>query len=311
MTGYEALRHDAAIVDLSHRGKIRVEGEDRARLLHAMSTNHVQNLLEGHGLYTFFLNEKGRILADAYIYCLGSDMLIDTEPETAKSLYEHLDRYIIADDVTLTDETERWAAIGLEGPRATDIARNLGYSVPQGIAGVAKSETGFLTAVTASGADGVRFFVPTEEKTALIDRLKSQGAVPAGEEELRIVRLENGRARFGEDISERYLVQETRIENAVHSNKGCYLGQEIVERVRSRGQVHRLLTPIRVAGKVVLPAGTKLNVNGKDVAEVTATVFSPDLNEVIGLAYVRAEVVEGRETMAVTGTELPVAVYLR
>src|SRR5450631_734581 len=104
MTGYQALRSKAAWFDLSNRGKIRVLGEDNARLLHAMSTNDVKNLAEGEGLYTFFLNDKGRILSDAYVYRFADTMLLDTEPETAELLREHLDRYIIADDVTLEDQ---------------------------------------------------------------------------------------------------------------------------------------------------------------------------------------------------------------
>ena len=116
MTGYEALRGSAAWIDLSARGKIRVTGEDRARLLHAMSTNHVAGLQPGEGLYAFFLTAQGRIVADANVYNLGEAILLDTEPETADKLREHLDKYIIADDVTLEDETAQWAEIGIEGP---------------------------------------------------------------------------------------------------------------------------------------------------------------------------------------------------
>src|SRR5260370_5428033 len=99
--GYNALANGAAILDLSSRGRIRVTGEDRARLLHAMTTNHVQQLKPGEGLYAFFLNAQGRILADAYVLCFEDHLLLDTEPETRTVVYQHLDRYIIADDVTL------------------------------------------------------------------------------------------------------------------------------------------------------------------------------------------------------------------
>src|SRR5581483_6976399 len=131
MTGYQALREHAAWIDLSSRGKIRVSGEDRARLLHAMSTNHVQGLAAQHGLYAFFLNATGRILADAYIYNLGSSLFLDTEPETGGKLAELLDRYIIADDVELRDETAEWVAIGIEGPESLAAAERLGMPVPQ------------------------------------------------------------------------------------------------------------------------------------------------------------------------------------
>ncbi len=130
MDGYNALRESAAWIDLSARGKIRVTGEDRARLLHAMSTNSVNDLAAGAGIYLFFLNEKGRILGDAYLYNFGDDMLLDTEPETASKLREHLDRFIIADDVTLEDETENWACIGLEGPKSIEAATRMGLAVP-------------------------------------------------------------------------------------------------------------------------------------------------------------------------------------
>src|SRR5438045_3407124 len=109
MTGYEALWGGAAWVDLSARGKIRVTGEDRGRLLHAMCTNNIEDLAAGEGLYAFFLTAQGRIIADAYIYNLGESHLLDTEPETATKLRDHLDNYIIADDVMLEDETAQWA----------------------------------------------------------------------------------------------------------------------------------------------------------------------------------------------------------
>jgi aminomethyltransferase len=103
------------------------------------------------------------------------------------------------------------------------------------------------------------------------------------------VRLEHGRARYGEDISERYLVQETQILSAVSFNKGCYLGQEIVERIRSRGQVHRLLTPVRIRTANVPAPGTKLRSRDKDAGEITSAAFSPALNETVALAYLRTE----------------------
>src|ERR1700689_1594100 len=105
--GYAALREDAAWLDLSGRGKILATGEDRARLLHAMTTNQVETLKPGEGCYAFFLSAQGRILADVNLLCFEDHFLLDTEPETRRKLFEHLDRYIIADDVTLEDATDR------------------------------------------------------------------------------------------------------------------------------------------------------------------------------------------------------------
>ena len=129
--GYSALREHAAWIDLSSRGKIRASGEDRARLLHAMTTNHVEQLKPGEGCYAFFLNAQGRILGDVNLLCFEDHFLLDTEPETRGKLFEHLDRYIIADDVTLKDETDRTATIAVEGPEAVAVLAKLGAPVPQ------------------------------------------------------------------------------------------------------------------------------------------------------------------------------------
>ena len=311
INGYEALRQNAAWIDLSSRGKIRASGEDRARLLHAMSTNNVQALPPGDALYAFFLNDKGRILADAHIYNLGDELFLDTEPETAAKLFEHLERYIIADDVTLTDQTAGWAAIGLEGPRSVEICRDLGLSLPTARVGIQPFNGGFIATVAASGSDGVRIFVPVGEKAAWIAKLEAAGAIEATTSEARIVRMENRVPRYGDEITERYLVQETQALHAVNFNKGCYLGQEIVERVRSRGQVHRLLKPIRIPHSTVPEPGTKLNVNGNAAGEIASAVYSPQLAEVIGFAYVRDDIVQQDTTMEITGSELPIAVYFR
>ncbi len=311
MSGYEALREGAAWIDLSARGRIRVMGEDRARLLHAMSTNNVTELAPGCGLYAFFLNDKGRILADAYIYNLGDELFLDTEPETKDKLFQHLDRYIIADDATLDDEAEVLVAIGLEGPKSMNLARELKLPVNGTKFGVERTADGFTAHVTVTGQEGIRIFAKAADKQKLIEELEAAGAVAATAEEVLIVRLENGKPRYGEEISERYLVQETQVFEAVHSNKGCYLGQEIVERVRARGQVHRLLTPVRIAATIAPAPGTKLRLNDADVAEISSAVFSPALGEVVGLAYVRTEAAQAKPEMTVAGVEPPAAAFVR
>ncbi|MFL6446549.1 MAG: YgfZ/GcvT domain-containing protein [Bryobacteraceae bacterium] len=289
MNSYEALRSNAAWIDFSGRGQIRVAGEDRARLLHAMSTNDVNGLAEHWGLYAFFLTAQGRIIADAYIYNLGESFWLDTEPETREKLLAHLEKYIIADDVTLEDESENWAVIGIEGPGTLDSASSLGQDLPQGDFAIKKWGDGFAVRLAATGPTGVRIFVPAAAKTKLVAQLRELGIPQASPEEVKIVRLENGRARYGDDISERYLVQETQILSAVSFNKGCYLGQEIVERVRSRGQVHRLLTPVRIRTREAPTPGTKLRSGDKDAGEITSAAFSPALNEAVALGYLRTE----------------------
>jgi tRNA-modifying protein YgfZ len=304
MTGYDSLRSSAAWLDLSGRGKIRMTGEDRVRLLHAMSTNDIQKLESGRGCYAFFLNAQGRILADAHVYNLGESLLLDTEPETTQKLMEHLDKYIIADDATLTDETAQLAAIGIEGPESEAAMAALGAPVPGEAESTAVWQGGFVAAVSATGATGFRLFVPAEQKSDVIARLSA--IVEADAEAANAVRLEHGKPRYGDDITERFLVQETNQMQAVSFTKGCYLGQEIVERVRSRAQIHRVLTPLRIHSPLPPAPRTKLSVDGKDVAEITSAAFSPAFDEVAALGYVRVEELQNKAEMVVTGSEPPV-----
>jgi len=292
MNGYWALREAAAWIDLSDRGKICVAGEDRARLLHALCTNDVQNLAAGQGQHAFFLSEKGRVLADAYLYNAGEVIWLDTEPELRTTLREHLERYIIADDVTLTDETESLACIGIEGPKALEFAL----------------KAQFKTNANWTGEPGIRVFVPVSGKQDLIDELSKLGIPQASREEANIVRIENGKPRYGEDISDRYLVQETGLFDAVHPNKGCYLGQEIVERVRSQGQVHRLLMRLRIDGSSVPGPGVKLRRNQVDVGEITSAAYSPGSEETVALGYLRREVLDSGAVVTIADTDPPAIV---
>jgi tRNA-modifying protein YgfZ len=301
MKGYELLREGAAWLDLSQRGEIRLTGEDRARLLHAMSTNDIQSLSKGEGCQVFFLNAQGRILADANVFNLGDSLLLDTEPETGKKIAEHLDKFIIADDVTLTDEQDQWATIGIEGPRSGDELREIGAPVPQKDWECLPWNNGFVAKVSMTGALGFRLFLSAAQKQEIVSKLEAAGVAQADDEAIKTVRLEHGKPRYGEDITERYLMQETNQLQVVSFTKGCYLGQEIVERVRSRAQIHRILTPVRIATKEVPAPGTKMTVEEKNVGEITSAAFSPAFGEVAALAYLRVEQIQAKADMVTTG----------
>lgn len=295
--GYRALREHAAWLDLSARGKIRVSGDDRARLLHAMTTNHVQQLKLGAGCYAFFLNAQGRILADVNLFCFEDYFLLDTEPETRHKLFEHLDRYIIADDVTLADETDGVSTIALEGPEASAVLAKLAAPIPEALYSTATWGISTVARVDSTGSGGFFLFIPIDDKPRVIELLESAGAVAATADEAGTVRIENGHPRYGVEITERFLVQETGQLQAVHFSKGCYLGQEIVERVRSRAQIHRILRHLEIDSTEVPAAGTKLKSGNSDAAEIVSAALSPALGKVVAMAYVRT-------TNSEPGTEL-------
>ncbi len=288
-SGYIALRERAAWLDLSSRGKIRASGDDRVRLLHAMTTNHVEKLKPGEGCYVFFLNAQGRILGDVNLLCLEGYILLDTEPETRQRLFEHLDRYIIADDVTIEDQTDRIGTIAVEGPEAAAVLARLGAPLPEAPYSTAPWGDRTVARLSSTGSDGYFLF---GSKAELTGELSAAGVVAASPEDARIVRIEHGRPRYGEEITERYLVQETDQLQAIHFSKGCYLGQEIVERVRSRAQIHRILRRLEIETSEVPAAGAKLKSGEADAAEIASAAFSPALGKTVALAYVRTQFAE-------------------
>jgi folate-binding protein YgfZ len=288
--GYEALRHGAAWLDLSARGRIVARGRDRARLLHAITSNEVKKMTPGTGCYAFLLNPRGRIQADLCLFCHADHFLIDTEPEVREKVHAHIKRYIIADQVELEEVTALTAAIGLEGPGVEAILAQLGAPVPALVPGAGYSHAAWgdatVAAVTVTGQPGVRIFCPAEQVADLVRRLETAGAVAASVEDARFVRIENGKPRYGEDIRETSLPQETQQMHAVSFSKGCYVGQEIVERIRAQGRVNKKLMRVVLEGGEVPAAGSKTAVDGAE-AEVTSAIVSPASGEVVALAYVR------------------------
>jgi folate-binding protein YgfZ len=270
--GYEALRGGAAWLDLSARGRIVARGRDRARLLHNITSNEVKKMAAGSSCYAFLLSPQGRIQADLYLVAFEDHFLIDTEPNLREKVQRHILKYKVADQVELEDVTTQTAAIGVEGPAAESI------QLPAGEHSVAP--------FTLTGQPGYRIYCAAGQMAEIVRQLESAGAKPATLEDARIVRIENGKPVYGEDIRETSLAQETQQMHAVSFTKGCYIGQEIVERIRALGQVHKKLERIELDAAEPVAAGTKLTVGGRE-AEITSSVYSPHFGKVIALGYVR------------------------
>ena len=271
--GYTALLDGAAWLDLDARGRIVARGRDRARLLHNLTSNEVKKMVPGDTCYAFLLNPQGRIQADLHLLCLADHFLIDTDPGLREKVPQLIRRYIIADQVELEDVSTQMASIGVEGPAAEEL----------------RAELGDYTAApfTVTGQPGYRIYCSPETKASLVAQLESRGAKAATQEDARVVRIENGKPLYGEDIRETNLPQETQQMQAISFQKGCYLGQEIVERIRAQGRVNKKLERLELKGAEPPAAGTKLQVDGRE-AEITSSVYSPRLEKIIALAYVRA-----------------------
>jgi folate-binding protein YgfZ len=300
---YAALRTIAGLLDLSGRGRLVVAGQDRQRFLNGQVTNNVKDLRPGEGCYAAVLNAKGRIQGDLNIYCLSEELLLDCEPGHGSNLAVRLERFIVADDVQVKDIGAAYGLLGLQGPQcATVMARAFpGRPLPEGDCGssVWPGVSGEFCAVnrSRSGLPGLELFVPRAELLdawrTLAAAVAALGGRPCGWESLEWARIEAGLPRYGQDMDERNLAPETGIEaRAISYTKGCYLGQEIVSRLRSIGQVTRSLRGLELEDSPdPLPrSGDRLTWEGREVGYLTSAIHSPGLGRPIGLGYVRREV---------------------
>ncbi len=283
--GYQALRYGAAWLDLSARGRIVARGRDRARFLHNVTSNDIKGLKPGAGCYAFLLTPQGRIHADLYLWAYPEHYLIDTEPELVDKVRQHILKYKVADQVELEDVTSSTSAIGIEGPGAAEVLAGLGAPVPGEYQHLPWGEE-TIAGISLTGQPGFRIYTVSERLRELIARLESAGARPATAEDATLVRIGNGKPRYGQDILETSLPQETRQMHAVSFNKGCYLGQEIVERIRARGHVNRELVSFTLDAAEAPARGDKLTIHGAET-EVTSAVHLPESGKVVGMGYAR------------------------
>jgi folate-binding protein YgfZ len=285
--GYEALRRGAAVLNLNERGRIAVRGRDRVRLLHNITSNDVKKMTPGSGCYAFLLNPQGRIQADLNLFCFDSHFLIDTAPDLREKVHQHIRRYIIADQVELEDISPETGAVGVEGPKSADVLAAISAPVPAGAYAHLPWGESTIANVSLTGQPGFRIIGGRRQLEDLVRALHAAGARDAPADEARVVRIENGKPLYGEDIRETSLPQETQQMHGFSFTKGCYLGQEIVERIRAQGHVNKKLVRVEIDGAEPLAAGIKLTAEAGEAGEVTSSVYSPDMGKLAGMAYVR------------------------
>ncbi len=307
---HAALRESAGALDLSFRGRICVTGGDRVRFLNGQVTNNVKDLRAGAGCYAALVTAKGKLQSDLNIYCLPDELLLDFEPGFAEIVTQRLEKFIIADDAQIVDASVYYGLLSVQGPKAETAVNGLalGLDLPT-------QTYSFTTAKEATlgdiylmnqprlGVSGFDLFVPLAALGAVMDKLvaavKQVGGRACGWQALEMARMEAGIPRFGLDMDETNLAPESLNERAISYAKGCYIGQEVIARIRTYGQVAKALRALRLADDLkTLPVkGDKLFRDGKEVGFITSALASPALKTNIALCYVRKEANE-------IGTEL-------
>jgi folate-binding protein YgfZ len=328
---HTALRQSAGVMDLSSRSRICLTGADRVRFLHGQVTNDVKKLRVGEGCYAAITTNKGKMESDLNIFCLADELLLDFEPGLTEKVSQRLEKFIVADDVQIVDVAPHYGLLSAQGPKAEEVIKLLGlfteiptkpfHSVKISDAtlgemylmnhrridshwwGETPSSPDLLEAgsrgLSPHQSNGFDLFIPNSSLGAVADKLiaaaKQVGGRACGWQAFETARIEAAIPRFGADMDETNIPLECGIESrAVSYNKGCYIGQEVINRIHSVGHVTRELRGLRLtdpasAGLPLPQRGDKLFRDGKEIGYITSTVKSPVLGANIALGYVRRE----------------------
>lgn len=297
---YKFARESVALIDKNYRAYLSFTGPDRVRYLNAILTNNIKGLPDHHGTVSLFLNPQGHIQAEIETYAYPDKLFCVSFAMIRERLIEGLDKYIIMDDVTLTDATEQFGTLALEGPKATACAAKLtGIEIEQlAQLELRECEVGSIPCTiskrTIAGVATVEFLADRASIESLWNLLlgaaKEAGGGAMGYTALNALRLEQTIPWYGYDFGEKQIPHEAGLQDShISYTKGCYTGQEIVERVRSRGQVNRTRVSLKFETPSQPVPTTPLHFDGKEFGYVTRAAFSPAANIFIGMGYVRRE----------------------
>jgi aminomethyltransferase len=296
---YLAVRNSVGIVDLSHRGKLRLSGKEHIKFLQGMVTNDINKLEEGKGLYAAFLTVKGRMVSDMRVYRESESLLLDLEPGLNEKVGEILVKYRLSYRANIEDITESLSLLSIHGPNSRRLLqKTLGEEIPE------LSEYCFFTrqlndsqAMVAranrTGQEGYDIFVPIDGLKTLWESLTENGKEfqlrAVGLDVMEILRIEAAIPRYGVDMDENTIPLEAGLHHAISYEKGCYVGQEVVARIKWRGHVNWCLVGFEIEGKN-LPAKSDKVVQGeREIGYITSSTFSPTLKKIIALGYIRRE----------------------
>ena len=297
---YNTIRSHVGVLDLCNRSLLSFTGEDRVSFLQGMVSNDVTTLSPGHGIAAVIADVQGKILGDINILCTEEAFILYLTDFLKNQILDHLNHYLIADDVKITDITSKHGILSLQGLQSKNMLQALLEDGDLPSDELSHEQVSLdsvqvrIIRTSHTEAPGFDLWVPAHHLATVAESLQKKGqpfsAQWVGTEAQEILRIELGIPRYGIDMNEQNLVLETGLEeHAVSFNKGCYLGQAVIERIHSRGHVNKKFTGLILEGKEAPHSGDKRKADNKEIGKVTSSTLSPRLDRPVALAYVHRD----------------------
>jgi len=309
---YQAIMRGAGFCHLTDRQLIRIVGDDRVSFLHGMCTADIKGLKTGDVAPALFVTEHSHVIAECFVYALPDTLILEVERERWEQIRAHLEKFLVADDVEM--EELDWSVIDLEGPvAAVEVASQFGSTPPT--ENWRFDPDRMIAHFPRYGAPSFSLLTDPSKSDEALSALRSRESLteltPAT---LDLLRIEKGIARVGVDTTEKTLALEAAFEFAISYNKGCYIGQETIERATARGGLKRKLCGLQITGDTAPVAGAPIKLDDKVIGNLTSIARSPELG-VIGLAILHhsawndgtAVSIEGAMPITATVSRLPFA----
>jgi len=296
---YRATKENIALIDTNWQAILLVAGRDRVSYLHNITSQNISDLPTGRGALALLLNPQGHILAELEVYALPDNLLVLSHVAFRERTVATLKKYIIGSQVKLDYQTDRVGGLAVEGPRAMEVASELGAAITDApemsvVESAIDGAPCYWLRRSHFGQPGAQLIIAREKLAPIWEKalgaVRARGGEPIGMAALNALRLEAGVPWFPADFNDAQIPQEAAVETThVSFTKGCYIGQEIVERVRSRGHVNRKRVQLKFSMEAPTASGTKLRANGAEIGYITSAVYSPAAGTAIGMGYVRRE----------------------
>ena len=309
---YAAVRaKGAGLIDLSERGRIKVSGSEAIMFLNGLITNDMKTLDRNHWMLAAFPNVQGRLVAVVRVMRVadensGPAFLLDTEAATSETVLKTIGRFTLAGDFHVLDLSHNTSQLSIQGKDAAAILNAVTQSTPTSLPqnGLLQISWGdhqvIVVHASHTAEDGFDLIVPSSAVDSLQKALVQAGATVVSQATFQTLRIEAGSPLFGKDMDESNVVSETNLDEAISFTKGCYIGQEIIARIKYRGHVAKKLTGLLFDADIPVEVSSAIKSGGKEIGRVTSATYSPTLKRTVALGYVRYEHLEPGTKVVVT-----------